>query len=107
MGLSSLASLWNEICKSLSPVRYVSSNRQRKEQLRLRERDEKGWREVFQKIETSSFCRGENERGWRASYDWIIANPDNALKVLERKYDDHDSRNSRREKLLEELRNIP
>ena len=32
------------------------------------------------------FLRGESERGWKASFDWLIANDTNYLKILEGKY---------------------
>jgi len=55
---------------------------------RLKERSIEQWIEIFQRIDQSSFCRGQNERQWRASFDWIIANQGNSIKVLEGKYDD-------------------
>lgn len=87
-GLSSLARLWNDTCPHLPRVREVSWARRRKERLRLEERPLSEWQEVFTKIEASSFCRGSGPTGWKATYDWIIENPDNAIKVLEGKYDD-------------------
>lgn len=44
------------------------------------------WREIFARVTASRFCRGE--KGWLASFDWIIATPDAAVKVLEGQYDD-------------------
>lgn len=38
------------------------------------------------RISTSDFCRGKNERGWVATFDWLLQ-PDTAIKVLEGKYD--------------------
>lgn len=48
---------------------------------------ESGWLEVIRRINASSFLRGETERGWKASPDWLLQ-PDTAAKVLEGKYDD-------------------
>lgn len=44
--------------------------------------------QVFDKAEASSFMRGDNNRGWRADFDWIFNNSTNWLKILEGKYDD-------------------
>ena len=32
------------------------------------------------------FLEGQNDRGWVATFDWIIANDNNAVKVLEGNY---------------------
>jgi hypothetical protein len=39
------------------------------------------------RIASSAFCTGTNDRGWRATPDWLLR-PDTAAKVLEGKYDD-------------------
>ncbi len=91
-GLTDLSSLWNETCTSLSKVREVSEERKRKERKRLGERPLKEWQGVFNKIQSSSFCLGKNERGWKASYDWIMKGSDNAIKVLEGKYDEETAK---------------
>lgn len=48
------------------------------------------WRTVFKKINDSDFCCGKNDRGWRASFDWILQD-EVYLKVLEGKYDNRKS----------------
>jgi hypothetical protein len=53
---------------------------------RLRERPLEEWRPIFQRINASDFCRGQNDRGWIATFDWALQ-PDTAAKVLEGKYD--------------------
>jgi hypothetical protein len=89
--LSLLQNLWNERIKlSKSGLRNViqnSKDRKSKERLRLKSRDEESWTTVFDKINNSTFCCGENDQQWKASYDWIMANETNAIKVLEGKYD--------------------
>lgn len=47
------------------------------------------WRELFARVNRSSFCLGE--KGWTASFDWLIATPDAAVKVREGQYDDRFS----------------
>lgn len=85
--LSALSSLWNEICKSLPQVRESSKKRHLKESVRITERPIEEWKRVFEKIEASDFCKGTGSTTWRATYDWIINSQDNAIKVLEGKYD--------------------
>jgi hypothetical protein len=38
------------------------------------------------------FLSGAGDRGWRASFDWLIADPDNVRKVLAGEYAPGDSR---------------
>ena len=87
--LSPLAEFWNTTCPNLPAVREMSENRRKKEKLRLEERpDLAEWERIFRMIHESPFCRGNGKTGWRATFDWIIDNPDNVLKVLEGKYGD-------------------
>lgn len=81
--------LWNEtIAAPLSRCRDLTSKRRRQVTTRLTERPLEEWRAIFQRIQASTFCRGETDRGdWRASFDWVIGSPDVAVKVLEGKYD--------------------
>lgn len=68
-----------------------SKARKAKERVRLLERPLGSWEEVFIKLNKSDFCKGTNERGWVASYDWIISNSENSIKVIEGKYDNRES----------------
>jgi hypothetical protein len=70
----------------------MSDSRLAKSRLRLREHPFDWWRDVIARIESSAFCRGQNDRGWVATFDWLIANDANALKVAEGKYDDRRPR---------------
>lgn len=87
-GPERLARLWNECTKDtpLQKVVDLSSVRVQKARLRLQERPLSQWEEVFRRIAASRFCKGYNSSGWRASFDWIIKNDLNAVKVLEGKY---------------------
>jgi len=51
------------------------------------------WNEALERLKASSFCRGENDRRWKADFDWFIK-PDTVTKLLEGKYDDAKSRSS-------------
>jgi hypothetical protein len=84
----SLSSLWNEIVAGvLSTVRQpLSKEREKKSATRLKERPFEEWREIFRLMIATPFLCGSNDRGWKADFDWIIANDGNAAKVLEGKY---------------------
>jgi len=87
VSLSPLATLWNSVCTNLPQVTALSQKRTHNEKIRLREHNLDWWKIVFEHLSKSMFCSGENDRGWRADYDWIIESENNAIKVLEGKYD--------------------
>jgi|TARA_Y100000310_G_scaffold216824_1_gene217886 hypothetical protein len=86
-GLSSLQNLWNHCCPKLSKVVENSIDRKAKEKIRLGERSEDSWALIFSQINDSDFCCGLVDGSkWKASYDWIMSNQKNAIKVLEGNY---------------------
>jgi len=83
--VSELVKLWNEICPphALPSVTRISEKRRTAAKARLKELpDLEKWRQVFEWIVESPFHLGENARGWRANFDYIIR-PDKALRILE------------------------
>jgi len=46
---------------------------------------------AFGKLQNSGFCKGENDRGWSASFDWLMGDDSNMVKVLEDKYKNKES----------------
>jgi hypothetical protein len=86
---SSLQVIWNlEAHEDLPRWQENPPDRKRAEKARLKERPSiPEWRLIVRRISASSFCRGHNERGWKASPDWLLK-PGTAAKVLEGKYDD-------------------
>ena len=41
---------------------------------------------VFEKVSNSTFLKGDNDKGWKVSFDWLF-DIDNFTTVLEGKYD--------------------
>ena len=89
-GPSNLVSLWNELAVSpLAKVVKLTPERERHARARLAEEpSEKFWRGVIERISRSLFCRGGNQRGWVADFDFLIK-PGKAINVIEGKYDEH------------------
>lgn len=78
--------LWNSQ-PSLPSIRDLTSDRRRALKTRLSEpffRD--NFVEGIQRIAASSFCTGNNEREWTATFDWFLK-PGSITKILEGKYD--------------------
>lgn len=94
--------LYNSITKRLPKAEKLSETRKNKIKARLKNIPLSEWKKVFEKMEASDFCCGMNDRKWQASFDWIIANDNNYVKVLECKYDNRQSNT----KDLEQLQQI-
>lgn len=82
-----LADRYNAICTNLPRVVRLTDKRRRAVRLIY----DKGYTpeqldEVFRKAQSSSFCAGQNDRHWKADFDWLL-NESNLVKVLEGKYD--------------------
>lgn len=47
------------------------------------------FQELFQKANESSFLAGNNDRGFKADFDWVLK-PNNAIKIMEGRYQDRE-----------------
>jgi hypothetical protein len=82
-----LADRYNAICTNLPKVVRLTDKRRRA----VRLIHDKGYTpeqldEAFRRAQASSFCAGQNDRHWKADFDWLL-NENNLVKVLEGKYD--------------------
>lgn len=68
------------------PVRKMTTARKRQLRARLRDSTFDEWQQAMGALERSSFCRGENDRGWRADFDFLLQ-PKSFTKLLEGAYD--------------------
>jgi len=74
--------------RSMTPDR-VARCRDRLQHARDRARFLADFREAVRRAAATPFLCGSGPAGWRANFDWIIANDTNYLKVLEGRYDAH------------------
>lgn len=82
--------LYNNICHSFPACRVLSDNRKKA----IKARFAAGYtiedfQALFQKAEASSFLKGQNNRNWTATLDWLIKDG-NMAKVLDGNYDGRD-----------------
>lgn len=85
-----LLKTWNENRGSLPGAIGISAARRRAAKVVLAEEPDMGvWGAVVTRIANSNFCTGTNDRGWRATFDWLLK-PDTRMKVLEGKFDTRD-----------------
>lgn len=90
-GPQALADAWNELtARPIPKCRELTKHRKQAAQRRLSERPLDDWRSVIARIQASTFCQGEGQTGWVATFDWLLK-PDTATKVLEGKYDNRDT----------------
>jgi len=45
-------------------------------------------------ILNTRFLRGDNDRGWKTTFDWVIEKENNYVKILEGQYSDSNAKNS-------------
>ena len=90
---------WNTATKGtpIAACLKLTPGRIEKIKSRLTERPIHEWEAIFQRIASSNFCCGREPRGnggtpWLASFDWLIHNADNGVKVMEGKYDNRPTR---------------
>lgn len=64
---------WNETAGrcGLNKAKTISPDRRKAISARLKATGEEGWREALAGVERSKFCRGENDRGFRADLDFV------------------------------------
>lgn len=84
--------MWNTTCTSFPKLFTISENRKNKMRLRISEMGgiDKALpllKQVFEKMQESSFLKGDNKRGWKASFDWLFENDKNWVKVFEGNYE--------------------
>ena len=74
--------------KVLPQLKAYTKDRERKCQARARNPNFLvQFKAAVEKAQMTPFLRGENNTGWQASFDWLVTNDTNVLKVIEGKYD--------------------
>jgi len=75
----------------LTGCRKLTDARRRLLGTRLKNADWRAsWREALRMADASPFCRGVNDRGWKADIEWFLR-PDTTTKIMEGKYDANGS----------------
>lgn len=80
---------WNSFCDSfpaLAKVKEVSGKRRDKLKKRFEQKSFREFDKILAAIKEQPFLRGSNDRKWKVSFDWLIENDTNYLKVLEKRY---------------------
>ena len=78
--------------KELTNARIKLINARRKDMKELSD-----WVKFFEIIKASDHLRGKNDRGWRASIDWVL-NVNNYVKIIEGNYTNNQKQGGKRGK---------
>jgi predicted phage replisome organizer len=89
---------YNSICKSLPSIQKMTDSRKDKTKTRWAElKTLEAFQELFTKTEATPFCKGDNKSRWKVTFDWLIENDRNYLKVLEGAYNKQECNTKERE----------
>jgi len=80
---------WNSFCEkypTLSKIKEISTDRRVKLKKRYEAQSFKDFGQILQAAKDQAFLFGENDRKWKFTFDWLIENNTNYLKVLEGRY---------------------
>lgn len=86
--------MWNSFAKDndLSSVLDIKkySTRERNLKTRIKENN-LNFQELLKKIKRQPFLLGENDKGWRITFDWVLL-PSNYIKIMEEQYKDRSQK---------------
>jgi hypothetical protein len=90
-----LVEIYRQYNQALPEVKALTAERLKKCRSRIDQAVRDGCLEPYladftaavKKAQQTPFLRGEGSRGWRASFDWFVANQVNIYAVIEGKYD--------------------
>ena len=82
---------WNSL--GLQNIKFIKNNTNRYKMLnaRIKEYGIDTFLQAINNIKNSSFLKGQNNRNWTITFDWLIK-PNNFIKVLEGNYDDKENK---------------
>ena len=80
--------VWNEMAEQcgLAKVAKLTDVRRKKIKARIKEYSVEDWSKAMKAIYNSKFLRGENDRGWKADFDFLLE-PSKFVKLVEGAYD--------------------
>ena len=80
---------WNSFVKTypiLSAVREITDSRRLKIKKRFEKKSFQDFDSILKAISEQPFLLAENDKKWKVSFDWLIENDTNYIKISERKY---------------------
>ncbi len=100
---AALLKVWNEYRGTLPEAKALTTSRKKFAASRLREcADLNYWATVVQVLASSPFCTGENDRQWRAGFDFLLK-PNTHVKATEGAYSEYNSKPKLKPRTIEEI----
>jgi hypothetical protein len=85
-----IKTFFNSLCLGLSKIQKITESRKKTIKARIKDYDIVTIKNVFELVSESKFLNGENKKGWKANFDWIM-NPNNFQKILEGNYENRSN----------------
>ena len=82
---NNIIDLYSEICTNLPSIKKINDKRKIALNKFAKEFTEDEIKQIFNLANSSKFLTGQNDRGWKADFDFILK-PDKATAILEGKY---------------------
>ena len=89
--IETVRTLYNETCLFLPPCQAITKKRAELVSEVLESFTIEDVKKVFEKANKADFLNGKNERGWKASFDWLI-DINHFARVLEGAYDNTEKK---------------
>lgn len=91
-----IADMYNDTCVSFPRLTKLSDARKKAIRARMKQYSVDDFKRLFEMAEGSSFLKGENDRNWSATFDWLLKDS-NMAKVLDGNYQDRQSGGEKKE----------
>ena len=85
-----IADMYNNTCVSFPRLTKLSDARKKAIRARLKVYTVEDFKKLFELAESSSFLKGQNDRNWSATFDWLIKDA-NMAKVFDGNFADNSS----------------
>jgi hypothetical protein len=79
---------WNRLRGPLPEIREFTKSRRQKVKCRMTQGvTVEAFARAVMRCANTPFLRGENRNGWKVSFDWLVENDTNLVRVMEGRYD--------------------
>ena len=91
----SIVNLFHSICTELPRIQKLTEAREKAIKQRISEHSKEKVAEMIEIVGNSKFLNGENDKGWKADFDWLFK-PSNFIKVIEGNYSNKSCKNGKK-----------
>jgi uncharacterized protein YdaU (DUF1376 family) len=82
-----ILNLWNHFAEQYGCAKVLKLSESRRKKLKVRLKDpDFNFENILRMAEKQPFLYGENKNAWKTTFDWIIENDKNYIKIMENNY---------------------